>query len=55
MSTEFGAEDFICENEEWGEECDYPFCSCEEEDIFYNPFEIDDLDEELEVEIEEYD
>ena len=49
-------EDFICENEEMGMECDYPFCHCEEEDM-YDPFEIDDLfiDDEVEVEIEEYD
>ena len=35
-------EDFPCQNEEYGVECEFPFCSCEAD---YYDFETDELPE----------
>ncbi len=50
-SRPLGSEGFECENEEWGTECDYPDCSCEEIETFGKfDWEFDDI---LETEEEE--
>lgn len=40
------SESYQCENEEWGEECAFPHCNCEEIDIFgKEDMLFDDLEE----------